>query len=92
MILLGERMLGKREVYVGVRNEKYDRVVRDLQQTGIKYSLRVNDASHGMDVSRGGAVERFAENVSEQNLTVSVYVHKRDYETAIGLLTREKAR
>ena len=81
-------MLGKREVYVGVRNEKYDRVVRDLQQAEIKYSLRVNDASHGMDVSRGGAVGRFAENVSGQNLTVSVYVHKRDYEAAMRFLTR----
>lgn len=85
-------MLGKREVYVGVRNEKYDRVVRDLQQAGIKYSLRINDASHGMDVSRGGAVGRFAENVSRQNLTVSVYVHKRDYEAAMRVLTRENAR
>ena len=51
-------MIGKKEIYIGVKNERYDSILRILDEKKIKYEVRAMEEHHVLDIYRGGAVGR----------------------------------
>lgn len=71
-------MIGKKEIYIGLKNERYDSILRVLDEKKIKYEVRKMEEHHVLDINRGGAVGRFGEN-NESNKCVRILISRNDY-------------
>lgn len=40
-------MIGKKEIYIGLKNERYDSILRILDEKKIKYEVRAMEEHHG---------------------------------------------
>lgn len=82
--MIKEIMIGKKEIYVGLENEKYNQILQVLCDLGIKYNIRTNTEEHAADINRGVAVGRFVEKQYKDKRVVRIYISRHDYDKAMG--------
>ncbi|MEF9952142.1 MAG: hypothetical protein RR840_02740 [Clostridium sp.] len=80
----------RKELYVGNNSEKSGDIRRILEANGIKYSFKVvNSNTSAFGGGTRGHIGSINENTSKMNIHY-IYVYKKDYDCAIGLVNRLK--
>ena len=78
----------RKEIFVGSSIDQFNNVRERLRQNNIKYTYRVMDRNSSNVVgSQRGRTGTLGQDLNISK-TYYLYVHKKDYEQAIGLIGR----
>ena len=79
-------VFNRKEVFVGTSLDRFNEVCSRLSQNSIKYTYRVVDRnSSNFAGGQRGRTGTFGQNLSTSK-TYYIYVHKKDYDKAIGVV------